>query len=168
MIRRISCILLPASWLTDCETIDTGFRWHCHHNVHCCWLFGSFRQLNKQRSRLKEKIFQRVEHRPTKDEINTDSQWGSNRCTIFKVYMTDFFLFALKIKSPQCTGNGMYSKEKFSIANFLPRVLILKFHYPWVTKQRDQKQETGNDCDAISGLQASRKTDFSCHFLIVS
>ena len=35
-----------------------------------------------------------------------------------------FFLFALKIKSPQCTGNGMYSKEKFLIANFLPRVLI--------------------------------------------
>ena len=37
-----------------------------------------------------------------------------------KVYMTDFFICS--IKSPQCTD--MYSKEKFSIVIFLPRVLM--------------------------------------------
>ena len=30
---------------------------------------------------------------------------------------------------------------------------------------RDQKQETGNDCDVISGLQASWNTDSSDIFL---
>ena len=30
---------------------------------------------------------------------------------------------------------------------------------------RPKKQETGNDCDVLSGLQASRKTDFSVIFL---
>ena len=35
----------------------------------------------------------------------------------------------------------------------------IKFHFRWGTKPRDQKQDTGNDCDVISGLQASRKTD---------
>ena len=33
-------------------------------------------------------------------------------------------------------------------------------------KQKQQKQETGNDFDVISGLQASRKTDFSVIFLL--
>ena len=41
----------------------------------------------------------------------------------------------------------------------------IKFHFRWGTKPRDQKQETGNDCDVNSGLQASRKTDFSDVFL---
>ena len=36
----------------------------------------------------------------------------------------------------------------------------VKFHFRWGTKPRDQKQETGNKCDVISGLQASRKTDY--------
>ena len=80
--------------------------------------------------------------------------------------MTDFFICA--IKSPQCTD--MYSKEKFSIAIFLPRVLMLakhvKFHFRWGTKPRDQKQDTGNDCDVISVLQALQKTDFSDIFLL--
>ena len=40
----------------------------------------------------------------------------------------------------------------------------VKFHFRWGTKQRDQKQETGNDCDVISGLQALQKTDFSVIF----
>ena len=31
---------------------------------------------------------------------------------------------------------------------------------PVGTKPRDQKQETGNDCDFISGLKALLKTDF--------
>ena len=44
----------------------------------------------------------------------------------------------------------------------------IKFHFRWGTKPRDQKQGTGNDCDVNSGLQASRKTDFSdiSYFLI--
>ena len=33
----------------------------------------------------------------------------------------------------------------------------IKFHFRWGTKPRDQKQETGNDCDVNSGLQASQK-----------
>ena len=30
----------------------------------------------------------------------------------------------------------------------------VKFHFRWGTKPRHQKQETGNDCDVNSGLQA--------------
>ena len=41
----------------------------------------------------------------------------------------------------------------------------IKFHFRWGTKPCNQKQETGNDCDVISGLQASRKIDFSNIFL---
>ena len=40
-----------------------------------------------------------------------------------EVYMTDFFICS--IKSPQCTD--MYSKDNFSIAIFLPRVLMSNF-----------------------------------------
>ena len=40
----------------------------------------------------------------------------------------------------------------------------MRLPFPWQTKPRDQKQETGNNCDVISGLQASRKTDFSVIF----
>ena len=41
-----------------------------------------------------------------------------------------------------------------------------RFHLRWGTKPRDvQKQETEDNCDIISGLQASRKTDFSVIFL---
>ena len=87
----------------------------------------------------------------------------------FKVYMTDFFLICL-IKSPQCTDK--YSKEKFSIGiSFLvfwcTCTKSVKFHFQWGTKSRDQKQETGNNCDIISGLQGSRKTDFSDIFLFL-
>ena len=42
----------------------------------------------------------------------------------------------------------------------------VKFHFRLGTKPRDQKQDTGNDCDVISGLQDSRKTDFSVIFLL--
>ena len=42
----------------------------------------------------------------------------------------------------------------------------IKFHFWWVTKLRDQKQETENDCDVISELQVLRKTDFSIIFLL--
>ena len=41
----------------------------------------------------------------------------------------------------------------------------MKFHFWWGANPQDQKQETGNDCDIISGLQASQKTDFSNIFL---
>ena len=41
----------------------------------------------------------------------------------------------------------------------------MKFHFRWGTNPRDQKQVTGNDCDVISGLEVSGKTDFSNIFL---
>ena len=41
----------------------------------------------------------------------------------------------------------------------------MKVHFRWGTKPQDQKQETGNDCDVISELQAWRKTDFFDIFL---
>ena len=47
--------------------------------------------------------------------------------------------------------------KNYSIAIFLPRVLKyqkLKMSPPVGTKPRDQKQETGNDCDVISELEA--------------
>ena len=86
----------------------------------------------------------------------------------FKVYMTDFF-FICSIKSPQCTDK--YSKKLFSIAIFLSRVLMYQKHQislpvGYKLKLRDQKQGIGNDCDVNSGLQASRKTDFSAIFLL--
>ena len=42
----------------------------------------------------------------------------------------------------------------------------MKFHFRWGTKPRDQKQVTGNNCDVISGLEVSGKTDFSDIFLL--
>ena len=33
----------------------------------------------------------------------------------------------------------------------------VKFHFWWGVKPRDKKQETGNDCNIISGLKASWK-----------
>ena len=56
----------------------------------------------------------------------------------------------------------MYSKENFSIAIFLPRVLMYqKRQISLLVGCKTTTQDTGNDCDVISGLQASRKTDFS-------
>ena len=63
----------------------------------------------------------------------------------------------------------MYSNEKIAIAIFLPRVLMYQkrqISLPVCTKPRGQKQDTGNDCDVISGPQALRKTDFSVIFLL--
>ena len=34
----------------------------------------------------------------------------------------------------------------------------MKFHFRWGTKPRNRKQETGNDCDVISGHQVSPVT----------
>ena len=79
--------------------------------------------------------------------------------------MTDLF-FICSIKSPQCTDK--YSGKVFSLAIFLSVLWCtksIKFHFRWGTKPRDQKQGTGNDSDVNSGLQASRKTDFSDVFL---
>ena len=44
----------------------------------------------------------------------------------------------------------------------------VKFHLRWGTKLREQKQEAVNDCDVISGLQASWKTDFSVIFVLLA
>ena len=41
----------------------------------------------------------------------------------------------------------------------------MKFYFWWGTKLQDQKQETGNECDVISGLQTSQETDFFDIFL---
>ena len=41
----------------------------------------------------------------------------------------------------------------------------VKFHFRWGAKPREEKQETGNDCDVISALEVSGKTDFSDIFL---
>ena len=41
----------------------------------------------------------------------------------------------------------------------------MKIHFRWGTKAREQNQETRNDCDVISGLQAFGKqisSTFSC------
>ena len=46
-----------------------------------------------------------------------------------------------------------------------PSPCYVKFHFRWSLKPRDQKQETGNDCDVISGLQVSGKRDVSAIFL---
>ena len=78
---------------------------------------------------------------------------------------TDFFSFC-SIKSLQCTDKNI--KNKISIAIFLPRVLMYQkrqISLPVVYKTADQKRETGNDCDVISGLKVSGKTDFSDSFL---
>ena len=75
--------------------------------------------------------------------------------------------FICSIKSPQCTDK--YSKKNYSIAIFLPRVLTYQkreISLPVGYKTARPKQEAGNDCDVISGLEASRKTDFSIIFLL--
>ena len=33
----------------------------------------------------------------------------------------------------------------------------MKFHFRWGAKPREEKQETGNDCDVISALEVSGK-----------
>ena len=52
-------------------------------------------------------------------------------------------------------------------AIFLPRVWMYQkreISLPVGYKTARLKQETENECDVISGLQASRKTDFSVIF----
>ena len=83
---------------------------------------------------------------------------------MLKVYMTEFFLFP-RLNLPNVL---IIIANFFSIAIFLPPVLMYQkrqIHFRWGTKPRDQGQETGNDCDVISELQATRKTDFSDIFL---
>ena len=65
----------------------------------------------------------------------------------------------------------MYSKEKFPIAIFLPRVLMYQkrqISLPVGYKTARSKTGTWNDCDVISGLQASRKADFLVIFVLCS
>ena len=58
----------------------------------------------------------------------------------------------------------VYMTDLLSLLDVLISI-TKKFHFWSGTKRRDQKQETENDCDVISGLQASRITDFSDIFL---
>ena len=65
------------------------------------------------------------------------------------------------------TENLLY----FSIAIACPmlwRTKTVKFHFWWGAKPRDQKQETGNDSDVISGLKVLGKQISSAfsYFLI--
>ena len=77
------------------------------------------------------------------------------------MYTTDFFICS--IKSPQCTDK--YNQKKFMRAIFLPHVWVYQKHeisLPVGYKTIRLKQETArNELDVISGLQASRKPDFS-------
>ena len=77
-----------------------------------------------------------------------------------------FFLIC-SIKSPHCT-DIKHSRKKFDSDFPSPCIDVPKtrnFRVRRGTKSRDQNQETENVCDVISGLQASRKTDFSDIFL---
>ena len=79
--------------------------------------------------------------------------------------MTDFFLFAQSnLPNVLISTAKKFFPKRFSFPVFWCTKSI-KFHFRLGTKPRDQKQGTGNDCDVNSGLQASRKTDFSDVFL---
>ena len=58
-------------------------------------------------------------------------------------------------------------QQKKVITIFLARVLMYQKREILLlgTKLQDQKQETGNECDVISGLQTSQETDFFDIFL---
>ena len=59
-----------------------------------------------------------------------------------------------------------YFRWRFSFPVFWCTKSV-KFHFRWGTKPRDQKHETGNDSDVISGLQASQKNRFLQHSYFV-
>ena len=82
----------------------------------------------------------------------------------FKVYMTDFFLFArLNLPSVLISVAKKFDSDFPSPCFDVPKAT--NFTSGGV-QNRDTKRETGNDCDVNSGLQASRKTDFSVIFLL--
>ena len=74
--------------------------------------------------------------------------------------MTDFFISS--IKSPQCTD--MYSKEKFSIATFLSRVLIFSKASNFTSDGVQNRETKNRRLDMI----VRSFQDFKLHFLIVS
>ena len=85
--------------------------------------------------------------------------------TLKSVYDRFFFLFApLNLLSVLICIAKKNFPWWFSFPVFWCTKSV-KFYFQWVHPQ-DQKQETGNDCDFISGLQASQKTDFSVIFLL--
>ena len=78
--------------------------------------------------------------------------------------MTDLFLFArlnlpnVLISIPKKFFHSVFPSTYFDVpkaSNFTSGGV----------KNRETKNRTGNDCDVISGLQASRKTDFSDIYL---
>ena len=87
---------------------------------------------------------------------------------ILKLYMISFSLFIWFIL-PNVLRS--IAKKNFFDSDFpLPVFWYtknMKFYFRWGAKLQGQKQETGNDCEVISGLQASQKTDFSDIFLHV-
>ena len=140
-------------------------------NVHCYWLLCSV--LFIYRSSATRRVKSVLQVQPLlKTSMSLVKNWASALKCIWQI----FFLFIFSIKSPQCTDKYRktifslaYSKNIFSIAISFPVFRCtksIKFHFRWGTKLRNQKQETGNDCDVNqSGLQASQKTDFSDVFL---
>ena len=79
--------------------------------------------------------------------------------------MTDFLFARWNLHNVLISIAKKYLQYRF----FFPVLWCTKngkFHFRRGKKPRDQKQETGNDCDIISSLQASRKTDFSDIFLL--
>ena len=82
----------------------------------------------------------------------TPSWWNRELKCIWQIF------FICSIKSPQSADKC--SKKKLSIAIFLPRVLMCQkrqISLPVGYKTATPKQETRNDCDVNSGLQASQK-----------
>ena len=76
--------------------------------------------------------------------------------------MTEFFLFArLNLPNVLISIAKTFFDSDFPSPSFDILNKSVKFHFRRGTKPRGQNQETGNDCDVISGLQALRKTDFS-------
>ena len=80
-----------------------------------------------------------------------------------KAYMTDFFIWL--IKSPECTDKNSKRKKNL-IAIFFPCVLMSqKCQISLLAGYKTARRETGNECDVISGLTVSGKTDFFDIFL---
>ena len=78
--------------------------------------------------------------------------------------MTDFFLFA-RLNLPTAL---ISIAKKFFDSDFLSPCFDVPKASNFTSgglKNCETNQETGNDCDVISGLQASRKTDLSDIFL---
>ena len=93
-------------------------------------------------------------------DASTSESWQFDIC--FKVYMTDFFICSIKF--PQCTDK--YSKNSFSIAIFLPRVLMYQkrqISLPVGYKTKNRRLRT--IVTSFQDYKLREKTNFSDVFL---